>query len=465
MIYKRFLALIALSLFAIQLHPSSKSLRDRDLYAAELSPKSITLQILFNSGQFQIEWHLANNLENAERFFTQLDSLSKEPGIKISNRVHIFASASPEGISTLNNELSQKRAEALAALLKERALLMERALPNAQIEITAVGEDWTKLAQLLRNSAHNYNKRAKERAIRTIEQTPRYIFKGNKIVGGRKKTVMEIQRGEFWQQMSRELFPILRQATLTIYYSPLRPQLADPNKRITEVTPPALKQEEIAAKTTKGNNGAMPLLPQFPAAQINPKAGRPLFAIKSNLLFDAATLVNLGVEIPIGSRYSIGADLYFPWWQSSKNDITVQMLGGTVEGRYWWGKRVNEGIGSTRAVMTGFFTGLYLGAGYFDFQLGKLTNSRGVQGEFYIMGGISAGYTHKISNTFRMEYSLGIGYMQCDYKEYITAKDTRFGNIKVFPYPWEVKRLSTIFPTKAAISLVWMLQSKRGGER
>ena len=115
--------------------------------------------------------------------------------------------------------------------------------------------------------------------------------------------------------------------------------------------------------------------------------------------------------------------------------------------------------------MTGFFTGLYLGAGYFDFQLGKLTNSRGVQGEFYIMGGISAGYTHKISNTFRMEYSLGIGYLQCDYKEYITVKDTRFGNIKVFPYPWEVKRLSTIFPTKAAISLVWMLQSKRGGER
>ena len=133
MIYKRFFAVIALSLFAIQLHPSSKSLRERELYAVELSPKSITLQILFNSGQSQIEWHIANNLENAERFFTQLDSLSKEPGIKISNRVHIFASASPEGISTLNNELSQKRAEELAALLKERSFLMERALPNAHM--------------------------------------------------------------------------------------------------------------------------------------------------------------------------------------------------------------------------------------------------------------------------------------------------------------------------------------------
>ena len=81
MIYKRFLALIALSLFAIQLYPSSKSLRERESYAAELSPKSITLQILFNSGQSQIEWDLANNLENTERFFTQLDSLSKEPGM------------------------------------------------------------------------------------------------------------------------------------------------------------------------------------------------------------------------------------------------------------------------------------------------------------------------------------------------------------------------------------------------
>lgn len=457
MIYKRFFAVIALSLFALQLYPSSKSLRERDLYAAELSPKSITLQILFNSGQSQIEWHIANNLENAERFFTQLDSLTKEPGIKISNRIHIFSSASPEGISTLNNELSQKRAEALAVLLKERALLMERALPNAQIDITAVGEDWTKLAQLLRNSTHNYNKRAKERAIRTIEQTPRYIFKGNKIVGGRKKTVMEIQRGEFWQQMSRELFPKLRQATLTIYYSPLRPQLADPNKRITEVTPPALKQEEIAAKTTKGNNGAMPLLPQFPAAQINPMGGgKLLFAIKSNLLFDAATLVNLGVEIPIGSHYSIGADLYFPWWQSRKNDITIQMLAGTVEGRYWFGKRAE------RLPMTGLFAGVFAGGGYFDFQLGKLSDTKGVQGDIFFMGGLSAGYAHTISNRLRMEYSLGLGYMQCEYRKYETAKDTRFGDIKVFPYPWEVKRTSVLFPLKASVSLVWMLYSKKG---
>ena len=42
---------------------------------------------------------------------------------------------------------------------------------------------------------------------------------------------------------------------------------------------------------------------------------------------------------------------------------------------------------------------------------------------------------------------------------------TKFGDIKVLPYPWEVKRTSGLLPTKASVSLVWMISSKKGGER
>lgn len=444
MIYKRFFAVIALSLFAIQLHPNSKSLRERELYAAELSPKSITLQILFNSGQSQIEWHIANNLENAERFFTQLDSLSKIPSIKLQRKVFITSSASPEGSTLLNAQLSLIRARSA------EALFLRNAPEKAEIITNSIGEDWQMLAELLKETKLDPT----GRAVSIIENTPTYIIKGRKIVGGRKQSVMNLQGGKVWWILFDKLFPMLRRATITVRYTqdqPL-PEVASPAPTpLAEVQQSGERAAEIPAlqeKLIESNIGNK--------ISIEPQPRKPLFALKTNLLFDAATLVNLGVEIPIGSRYSIGADFYFPWWQSRKNDITIQMLAGTVEGRYWFGKRAE------RLPMTGLFAGVFAGGGYFDFQLGKLSDTKGVQGDIFFMGGLSAGYAHTISNRLRMEYSLGLGYMQCEYRKYETAKDTRFGDIKVFPYPWEVKRTSVLFPLKASVSLVWMLYSKKG---
>lgn len=191
----------------------------------------------------------------------------------------------------------------------------------------------------------------------------------------------------------------------------------------------------------------------------NSDSTREAFAFKTNLLYDAASLINLGIEIPIGKRFSLGADAGFPWWRSPKKDITIQMLSGTVEGKIWFGEK------PLNAAMTGFFAGIYGGCGIFDFQLGELTHGCGVQGDFYIFGGLSAGYVHQIGKNLRMEYSLGVGYLSCDFREYESVKDTKYGDIKVIPYPWTVKRFSGILPTKASVSLVWVLKKKKGGGR
>ena len=115
--------------------------------------------------------------------------------------------------------------------------------------------------------------------------------------------------------------------------------------------------------------------------------------------------------------------------------------------------------------LTGFFAGIYAGAGLFDFQLGRLGGGDGVQGDFFVMGGLSVGFAHTLTDNLRLEYSLGLGYLRSDFREYISVKDTKFGDIKVIPYPWEVKRISGILPTKLQVSLVWMISSKKGGGR
>ncbi len=66
------------------------------------------------------------------------------------------------------------------------------------------------------------------------------------------------------------------------------------------------------------------------------------FALKSNLLYDAVTVLNVKGEVPIGRRFSIEADWTFPWWLWEKEQNCIQILAGGVEARYWFGNRYNE---------------------------------------------------------------------------------------------------------------------------
>jgi hypothetical protein len=127
-----------------------------------------------------------------------------------------------------------------------------------------------------------------------------------------------------------------------------------------------------------------------------------------------------------------------------------------AEGRYWFGKRDHK------PMLTGFFAGASIGGGYYDFML---DNTRtGIQGEFYIMAGLSAGYSHSISSNdrLRLEYAIGLGYLQTRYRKY-HWDDFDY----VLDAPREQVWKTSIFgPTQAKVSLVYLLfKKKKGGER
>lgn len=180
---------------------------------------------------------------------------------------------------------------------------------------------------------------------------------------------------------------------------------------------------------------------------------KPLLAVKSNLLFDLALALNVELEVPMGKRWSVAGEWMFPWWQSDKSDLTMQLLAGHGEIRYWLGDRAK------RDVMTGWHLGLYGGGGKFDFQV---FNDDGSQGDFFDAG-LSLGYAHRIgrSRSLRMEYTLGVGYLRSNYEAYDRVRDTKYGDIKVVRYPWETRRLNWIGPTRARISLVWLLHYRK----
>lgn len=181
-----------------------------------------------------------------------------------------------------------------------------------------------------------------------------------------------------------------------------------------------------------------------------------LFALKSNALFWVAGAPNFGIEYPINDRWSICGDYVAPWSSSFATGLYYQLMMINAEGRYWFGKR--DGM----PPMTGWFAGANVGGGYYDFML---NNKRtGIQGEFYIMAGLSAGYSHSISSNdrVRLEYALGLGYMQTRYRKY-HWDDFDY----VLDAPREQVWKTSIFgPTQAKVSVVWLLfVNKKGGER
>ena len=97
--------------------------------------------------------------------------------------------------------------------------------------------------------------------------------------------------------------------------------------------------------------------------------------------------------------------------------------------------------------------GIGAGAGLYDVEW----KTKGYQGEWITPLALTGGFAHKISRDFRMEYSLGMGYMTSKYRGYIPRQcgnDDKWHLIEQ-----ERGRFNWIGPTRARVSLVWMIRT------
>ena len=182
---------------------------------------------------------------------------------------------------------------------------------------------------------------------------------------------------------------------------------------------------------------------------------RRYFALKTNVLFDALSLLNAEVEVPMARHWSVMGEYMFPWWISdhkrnswwlwNHGQTTVQIISGSFETRYWFDQF------NTRKAYTphkGWFAGVFGGGGYYDLE----NNSKGYQGEFW-MAGISGGYVAQLNRQWLLEFSLSTGYLQTNYRYYNAMwneLDQRFHLVRQ-----NDGSTSWFGPLKAKVSLVW----------
>lgn len=342
--------------------------------------------------------------------------------------ISISTSSSPEGISEHNIKLSKHRANSILNYIQANYHHINKNKNAPTIHcVNFVHTNWSRLYFMIKDD-DGLPYKAKVLSILLSDIAP--TRKG--------LCIKQIDKGASWEYLKNNYFPLLRTGSISIMA--YKKKMLPPFK--TLLTCSISNQADKFMTTEKINRLYIPTS--------NDK--KTIFAVKTNLLFDAVTALNIELEFPVTDHWSIAGEWIFPWWLWNRKQYCLQVLSGNIEGKYWLGKR------EARPRMTGWFTGLYAGGGLYDIEWG----TRGYQGEFFIAAGLSSGYAHTInkSRSLRMEYSLGIGYLRTNYREYEPMEN---GNILAWKrdgqYTW-------IGPTRAKISLVWLINRKvkKGGK-
>lgn len=169
----------------------------------------------------------------------------------------------------------------------------------------------------------------------------------------------------------------------------------------------------------------------------------PVFALKSNLLYDLTTTVNLGVEIGLAPKWSIDIPVNYNAWKYG-DDTRLRHWGVQPEVRYWFCNRFD-----------GWFVGLH--GHYAEFNVGGLPDwsfiSENMQKNRYeghlYGGGISAGYAFILKKRWSLEATVGLGYAHLVYDKYPCAEcGTSMGR----------KTKDYFGPTKVGLSLIFMIK-------
>lgn len=185
--------------------------------------------------------------------------------------------------------------------------------------------------------------------------------------------------------------------------------------------------------------------------------------IKSNLLYDATSTINLGVEFALSDKLTFDISMNLNPWAFTQqrlsasgqvrfqHDAIIQHWMLQPEMRWWLCEKFN-----------GHFFGAHLHGGQFN--VGGLTclpdgwgdadsGIRRNRNEGWFAGaGLLYGYHWILSNRLSLEFALGMGYTYFKYDKYIDY--SRVKNPSKDTNRWKMNYFG---PTKAGISVIYML--------
>ncbi len=416
----------------------------RNAYASSCGNDTLQCRIYFPIGSSVIDFSYRNNGLRLDSFLNQLSSLQE---YAVLRRVRLCAGASPEGNTSLNKNLSDARCQALHSYLQKRL-----SLPDSVFVPFSLGEDWEELGTLIEQSAMPY----REEALRILHETPVWVIKNKVVVDSRKRQLMMLDGGRVWSYMVERFFSELRNSSVIECQFE---SVAIEQQRIVDEVP-----ENVQQKDTIIRADTVFVLRDTTKTVYSSIANHPYpfyMAIKTNLLYDALLVPNIGIEFYLGKRWSVSGNWMYAWWKNDKRHRYWRLYGGEIGLRKYFGHRASS------KPLTGHHVAVYGQMLIYDFEMGGRGYMGGRPGcslweKANYGAGIEYGYSLPVGRRLNLDFAMGAGYLGGMCYEYVPADEY---------YVWEKAKTRHWFgPTKAEISLVWLLgrgnyNEKKGGKQ
>ena len=381
---------------------------------AKDSIRTESFRIYYPINKMTVQKNYLNNAESLEKIRCfYLDSLQADSLV-------IFSYASPEGPYAFNQKLSQERGKAAREFLLQH-LFQGREPAGLTISLQPTAENWDGLREEVQIRYH----RADSSRVMEILDSPISNEK-------KKQRLKALDGGRSWRTIITDIMPHLRYATWSYVW----------------IYPEVKQEPESEPEPTPEPQPAPTPLPE-PITDT-----RTIAAIKTNLLYDAVTWLNLAVEVPIyKDRFSLVYTHQFPWWRGgeNRNEYCNRFLSIGGELRWWFRPQPREPYDRhvRRDKLMGHYLGLYGMGGKWD---SECKRKFCYQGEFW-SAGVSYGYSRPLGKRLNLELSASLGYANIPYRNYKPSDD--YGILLR-----NRKKTGTwhyVGPTRLEVSLVWPL--------
>lgn len=381
-----------------------------------------TVRIHFRQGDARLDLSFGENSAALEGIVQRLWEKRGDPALRLERLVYV-GGASPEGSVAINRRLSEERARALFGYLARYV-----SLPDSMTASEFVGRDWE---GLLRLAEQDEGVPFRAEALALLQEICREKGDDSLDPLGR---LQRLRGGEPYRYMYRELFPALRRSQVEFRYRAVEPLVVHDTLWLRDTV--WLHDTVYVEVKTE-----VPVRPPF------------YMSLHTNMLYDLALVPNGGVEFYLGRGWSVSGNWMYAWWKSDRKHNYWRIYGGDLAVRKYFGRLAKE------KPLTGHHAGVYGGIVTYDFELG----GRGYLGDRWSWhAGVEYGYALPIARRLNLDFSLGLGYLGGEYKEYLPIDDC---------YVWQAtKRRRWFGPTKAGIALVWLIghgneNQGKGGRR
>lgn len=381
----------------------------------------------FPAGRAEIINDYKGNGHTLETMINDLNQTLASEGT-VPDSLTIISSTSPEGPAALNERLAIQRAG------NTRNLLI-KSFPQFKadrINVTSSVNDWSGMVLTLRRDStfqHGVE-------ILKVLLDPRVE---NKDLAIRSKLPDE------YNMLKNKMFDNMRTSSVTIRVIKTIDNVdefvvEEIQDELPAEEPFPVKEDKPAMDTAVVETVQEPI--EESVQQEEPsKEKKPYYiAAKTNLLYDAAIVPNVGVEVYLGKNFSVAGNWMYSWWKSDRVSWYWRTYGGDLALRYWLGRAAKE------KPLTGHHIGLYGQILTYDIEVG----GRGYLGDRWSYGGgLEYGYSLPVRQRLNIDFTLGLGYLGGEFQEYLPIDGH---------YVWQVTKMRNwIGPTKLEVSLIWQL--------